>query len=279
MNLILIDNFAKEYCDVIKTNIKNKDNCFEKLINYKNIDFSKFERIYVFVSIVKNFVSYDVQEFIFNCKSKINIITISDKRNMSEPFISWVNSLIYFNKNEFYICARTTYDKLNSDLELIDGIINDTISKDPKDTVTIFTDGACSGNPGPGGWGIVMIHGDKKKEVSGYESMTTNNKMELTAVVKALSMLKKKCNVQLYSDSAYVVNAINQNWIQIWRNNGWKNSDREQVKNLELWHELDKLITYHSVTFNKVKGHSDNEYNNRCDELATMEIAKNQNIE
>lgn len=140
--------------------------------------------------------------------------------------------------------------------------------------VTIYTDGACSGNPGAGGWGAVLIYGDYKKEISGYDDATTNNKMEMTAVIKALGMLKTKCNVKLYSDSAYVVNSINENWLATWKNNGWRGSDKKPVKNQELWLELDKLLQVHSVEFIKVKGHADNEYNNRCDALATGEIAK-----
>lgn len=142
--------------------------------------------------------------------------------------------------------------------------------------VTIYTDGACSGNPGAGGWGAILMAGDKIKEFSGFDSETTNNKMELTAVIEALKALKKPCNVELYSDSAYVVNAINQGWLENWKNNGWRGSDKKPVKNIELWLELDGLMITHNVTFIKVKGHADNKYNNRCDALATGEIAKHQ---
>lgn len=145
--------------------------------------------------------------------------------------------------------------------------------------VTIYTDGACSGNPGAGGWGAILMCDGKKKEFSGFEMETTNNKMELTAVIVALSKLKKICNVKLYSDSAYVVNAINQGWLENWKTNGWRGADKKQVKNIELWQQLDELINKHNVNFIKVKGHADNEYNNRCDALATGEIAKNANIE
>lgn len=141
--------------------------------------------------------------------------------------------------------------------------------------VVIYTDGACSGNPGAGGWGAVLMYGDYSKEISGYDESTTNNKMELTAVIKALQMLRKKCNVKLYSDSAYVVNAINEKWLDSWKSNSWKGADKKPVKNQELWQELDNLLNQHSVEFIKVKGHADNKYNNRCDELATGEIAKN----
>ncbi len=138
--------------------------------------------------------------------------------------------------------------------------------------VTIYTDGACSGNPGPGGWGAVLIYNDVKKEISGGAKETTNNIMEMTAVIEALKLLKEPCSVNLYSDSAYVVNAFLQNWIDGWIKNNWKNSQKEPVKNKELWLELLELTNIHQVNFNKVKGHSDNELNNRCDYLATHAI-------
>lgn len=138
--------------------------------------------------------------------------------------------------------------------------------------VTIYTDGACSGNPGPGGWGTILMYEDTKKEISGGNNDTTNNIMEITAVIEGLKLLKYPCIVEIYSDSAYVVNAFNQNWISNWKKNGWKNSKKEDVKNRELWEELEELTKMHEVTFIKVKGHSDNEYNNRCDELARNAI-------
>ena len=148
--------------------------------------------------------------------------------------------------------------------------------EETKYNVTIYTDGACSGNPGAGGWGAILMHGDVKKEFSGFDPETTNNKMELTAVIEALKKLKKPCKVQLYSDSAYVVNALTLGWLENWKANGWRGSDKKPVKNIELWEELDKLLQIHEVEFIKVKGHADNEYNNRCDALATGEISKNQ---
>lgn len=138
--------------------------------------------------------------------------------------------------------------------------------------VTIYTDGACSGNPGPGGWGAILMYQGNKKEISGGKSDTTNNVMELTAVIEALKMLKYPCEVELYSDSAYVVNAFIQKWIDNWMKNNWKTSNKEPVKNQELWKELYNLTKVHKVKFIKVKGHSDNEFNNRCDELARNEI-------
>ncbi|MEI3393221.1 MAG: ribonuclease HI [Clostridia bacterium] len=140
------------------------------------------------------------------------------------------------------------------------------------DKVIIYTDGACSGNPGPGGWGSILMMGENRKEISGGKKDTTNNVMELTAVIEALKLLKRPCKVDLYSDSAYVVNAFLQNWILGWIKNSWKNSSKEEVKNKELWQELFSLTKIHDVTFHKVKGHADNEYNNRCDELARNAI-------
>jgi ribonuclease HI len=143
--------------------------------------------------------------------------------------------------------------------------------------VTIYTDGACSGNPGPGGWGAVLIFNDVKKEISGGSKDTTNNIMEMTAVIESLKMLKEPCKVTLYSDSAYVVNAFEQNWIDSWIKKGWINSKKEPVKNRELWEELIELINKHDVSFKKVKGHSTNELNNRCDYLATTAAKQYQN--
>lgn len=140
--------------------------------------------------------------------------------------------------------------------------------------VTIYTDGACSGNPGPGGWAAVLIYGEHKKEISGGCKETTNNIMELTAILEALKALKTECEVELYSDSAYSVNAFNQGWIYNWVKKGWKTADKKDVKNKEIWQELYSLTQKHKVKFNKVKGHSDVELNNRCDELARAEIDK-----
>lgn len=140
--------------------------------------------------------------------------------------------------------------------------------------VTIYTDGACSGNPGPGGWGAILEFKGIEKEISGFEANTTNNRMELTAAVKALSLLKEDCIVKLYSDSAYLVNGFQQKWILGWQKNGWKNSKKEPVLNSDLWKELVALDKRHRITWIKVKGHNDNVKNNRCDELATGEIKK-----
>ena len=123
-----------------------------------------------------------------------------------------------------------------------------------------------------GGWGTILMCDDVKKEMSGGKGDTTNNVMEITAVIEGLKLLKYPCEVEVYSDSAYVVNAFNQKWIDGWKKNGWKNSSKDEVKNRELWEELDKLTSIHNVKFIKVKGHADNEFNNRCDELARNAI-------
>ena len=137
--------------------------------------------------------------------------------------------------------------------------------------IHIYTDGACSGNPGPGGWGAILQFGENYKEISGFVEATTNNRMEITAVIEALKILKYPCAVKVYSDSAYVVNAFNQKWIVNWQKNNWK-SKSGSVLNQDLWQELLKYTKVHNVEFIKVKGHSDNKYNNRCDELAVSEI-------
>jgi len=136
------------------------------------------------------------------------------------------------------------------------------------DQVIIYTDGACSGNPGPGGWGAVLMFGEHKKELSGSAADTTNNRMELLAAIQALSALKKPCMVDLYSDSAYLINAFAKGWLAAWQQNGWRKSDKKPVENQDLWEQLVVLTNKHSVNFVKVKGHADNPYNNRCDELA-----------
>ncbi len=140
--------------------------------------------------------------------------------------------------------------------------------------ITLYTDGACSGNPGAGGWACVLIFNDNKKEMSGGESLTTNNKMELMAVINGLKALKEPCNVEIFSDTAYVVNAFLNDWIGNWIKNGWKTSNKKEVLNQELWKELIQLSRIHNIHWNKVKGHSDNELNNRCDELARNEVEK-----
>lgn len=137
--------------------------------------------------------------------------------------------------------------------------------------VEIYTDGACSGNPGKGGWGAVLVYGEKEKELSGAEKDTTNNRMELTAVIEALGALKQPCNVVLTTDSKYVCDAINKGWVYSWKKNGWKKSDKKPALNVDLWEMLLPLLEIHNVEFVWVKGHNGHPYNERCDNLAVFE--------
>ncbi len=138
--------------------------------------------------------------------------------------------------------------------------------------VSLYTDGACSGNPGVGGWAAILIAGGHEKELSGAHPNTTNNRMELQAVIEGFMALKFPCKVSVYSDSAYVVNAFKQDWLSNWLKNGWKNSAGQAVSNKEQWQALLELSAKHQVTWHKVKGHADNPYNNRCDELAVQAV-------
>lgn len=138
--------------------------------------------------------------------------------------------------------------------------------------VAIYTDGACSGNPGPGGWAAILICKGKEREISGFEPHTTNQRMELIAAIEGLKTLKFSCIVTLYSDSAYLINAFRQNWIGNWLSNGWLNSQRKPVENRDLWEEILRLSEMHQVEWIKVPGHRDNQYNNRCDLLARTAI-------
>ena len=137
--------------------------------------------------------------------------------------------------------------------------------------VTIYTDGACSGNPGPGGWGAVLLYGEHEKEINGFEPETTNNRMELMAAIEALKSLTKPCKVELHTDSTYVQKGITE-WIKGWKAKGWKNSQKKPVKNADLWQELDKINAYHDVSWHWVKGHAGHPLNERADELATRAI-------
>lgn len=140
--------------------------------------------------------------------------------------------------------------------------------------IVIYTDGACSGNPGKGGWGAILKYGDHTKEISGYAELTTNNKMELQAVIEALKLIKKDYDIEIFTDSNYVKDGITK-WINTWKLNNWKTSKKESVKNKELWLELDELRQKYNINWNWVKGHADDELNNRVDELARLEITKN----
>ena len=141
-------------------------------------------------------------------------------------------------------------------------------------TVEIYTDGACSGNPGPGGWGAILRYKGTEKVISGGESYTTNNRMELTAVIEALKLLKEPCHIELWSDSKYVLEALYKGWAESWKRHGWIKSDKKPALNAELWDELLTLTQRHDLSFHWIKGHAMNEYNNRCDALAVAERKK-----
>ena len=140
--------------------------------------------------------------------------------------------------------------------------------------VVLYTDGACSGNPGVGGWAAILRHGSAEKVLTGGEEQTTNNRMELMGVISGLEALKEDCEVEIYSDSAYVVNAFLQDWIPYWLMSGWRTKGKKPVQNIELWQRLLNVCAKHKITWHKVKGHADNELNNRCDTLAVAEIEK-----
>ena len=141
-------------------------------------------------------------------------------------------------------------------------------------TVTLYTDGACSGNPGPGGWGAILAYAGTEKELSGGEAQTTNNRMELTAVIAGLSALKEPCIVELYSDSKYVIDGLSKGWAASWQKNGWKKADKKPALNPDLWEKLLELTTIHTLNYHWVKGHADNPKNNRCDQMAVEQSKK-----
>ncbi len=140
--------------------------------------------------------------------------------------------------------------------------------------VEIYTDGACSGNPGKGGWGAVLVYKNNEKEISGYDESTTNNRMELTAVIEALSSLKEPCEVLLTTDSKYVCDAVTKGWVYSWKKNGWRKADKKPALNVDLWEKLLPLLEKHSVEWNWVKGHAGHPYNERCDALAVEEYQR-----
>ena len=140
--------------------------------------------------------------------------------------------------------------------------------------IQIYTDGACSGNPGIGGWGAVLVYKSVEKELSGAEENTTNNRMELTAVIKALKQLKEPCKVVLTTDSKYVCDSINKGWVYSWQQNNWKKADKKPALNVDLWEQLLELLQIHQVDFVWVKGHNGHKYNERCDQLAVNEYMK-----
>lgn len=145
--------------------------------------------------------------------------------------------------------------------------------------IELFTDGACSGNPGPGGWGAILRYNGHEKELCGGEKETTNNRMELTAVIEGLSALKEPCEIELFTDSKYVCDAVIKRWVYLWKNNGWKKADKKPALNVDLWEKLLQLLDTHKVNFNWIKGHAGHPENERCDTLAVESYQKFKNIE
>lgn len=292
MKLYLVDDFeSKEIAD-IKQTLQNENSKFVELDDFDIEDYQnnpEIDGVCVIAKLEHNFFSKDMFKFVKHLLKKqfrgeVKVVLIENMGDNSKIAIDWLVSL----KNDYLlniaVLGEFNRGNLSDELEILNKVSSENISKPvvleksiDENRVLIYTDGACSGNPGAGGWGAILMHGNHAKEISGFEKETTNNRMELTAVIVALSTLKQPCTVELYSDSAYVVNAIKQGWLENWKKNGWLGSDKKQVKNIELWQNLDSLMQKHKVNFNKVKGHADNEFNNRCDALATGEIAKHAN--
>ncbi len=286
MDLILLDTLELSEKEIIFNQKHDENTEIIDLVNFDQSKINNYQNITIYSGLKYGFVSIFFQEFVINeilsktKKSQIFVIfieTIGENAKIVLDWLSFCNQ--NYNTNLKFI-AEISKENLKEDLTFIlknNNLNNMQSSKDVSNNVIIYTDGACSGNPGAGGWGAVLFHGSHKKEISGFEKETTNNKMEITAVLKALELLKAPCNVELYSDSAYVVNAIEKGWLDSWQKNNWIGSDKKPVKNIEYWMRLLELMKIHNVHFNKVKGHADNEFNNRCDELATGEITKHSN--
>ena len=190
------------------------------------------------------------------------------------PFCLVYSIMLVRYPRRYLLAGEKTADLLLSFEDRLFAKIRKTWRRKKMKTVTIYTDGACSGNPGPGGWGAILIYGTHKRELSGGEPDTTNNRMELTAVIQALSLLKEPCAVDLWSDSKYVIDGLEKGWARGWKKRGWVKSDKKPALNPDLWGRLLELESLHTLRYHWVKGHAENEYNNRCDELAVAESQK-----
>ena len=300
-NIVIFDDDLINYIDKEKFYNFTKDT--KQIITFNDADIilkgdSEInQHIFLFASIKLFFISSKFFNFVENLlkidkTGNFNIVLVYEQNENCDVVKDWFDKIKTNYKLNFEIINQIEKVAYIKKIDIIlESIFNNNLlikekelankkfngQNEDRNSITIYTDGACSCNPGAGGWGAVLMYGTEKKEISGFDPETTNNKMELTAVIEALSRLKFKCNVELYSDSAYVVNAIKLGWLENWKNNNWLGSDKKPVKNIELWQRLDELLSIHNVNFNKVKGHSDNEFNNRCDELATTEISKHIN--
>ena len=190
------------------------------------------------------------------------------------PFCLVYSIMLVRYPRRYLLAGEKTADLILSFEDRLFAKIRKTWRRKKMKTVTIYTDGACSGNPGPGGWGAILMYGAHRRELSGGEPDTTNNRMELTAVIQALSLLKEPCVVDLWSDSKYVIDGLEKGWAKGWKKRGWVKSDKKPALNPDLWDRLLALEEIHTLRYHWVKGHAENEYNNRCDELAVMESQK-----
>ncbi len=220
----------------------------------------------------------------FYCYEAKLVIELDGSQHYEEKGIDYdARRTEYLEKKENLRVLRFSNLDINQNFRAVCEFINTELDKicppsAPEEqamkTVSIYTDGACSGNPGPGGWGAILIYKGVERVLSGGERMTTNNRMELTGVISALQALKEPCIVELWSDSKYVIDALEKGWAVSWRAKGWRKADKKPALNPDLWETLLKLTEQHQMHYHWVKGHAENEYNNRCDALAVQERGK-----
>jgi len=274
--MYIFDSIVTDRLTKIKkklSGLRSKHRCVN--LKYFKYDETELDKVVLVCGINKFFFDIEVLDFLLRKKKVKEVdIVFAVKCNQyghlqdTSFATSWLNE---FAKNEdiTYKVAAVVDD---SDQEYLLDLLRSFYLQErqtKKRVYTVYTDGSCLGNPGEGGWGaIVMQKGCKPKEISGSVANTTNNRMEILSVVQALELIKRPSKVTVYSDSAYVVNTFNLNWIDQWKKSKWRNSEKLVVKNVDLWQKLDSLVNFHEVEFIKVKGHADDYYNNRCDELA-----------
>ena len=278
MNLIIYEGFGDIELEKLSRTFDKKQFALIDIQNFDGENLDKFEKIIILAQEVYTFLSTQVQEFLVKYAENrvIELAVVKAKVDETTLIQSWLNSVCVKDGKNIKFITSINYENLDEGLQNLFNLSQRKLEN--ADKVVIYTDGACSYNPGPGGWAAYIMYGSKTKKLSGFEEETTNNRMELMAIIQGLSALNRPCRVELYSDSAYVVNGMKQDWLTNWKANKWKNSDNKPVKNQELWMELDRLVSYHEIEFFKVKGHADNEFNNLVDKMATDEIAKHVNI-
>lgn len=285
IKLVIFDNISYLKQKELKTILK-ADGIEIKKVSDINLTDRLDSAVCVF-TLTKLFFDTDAFEFlrtqlVFKQLNIIILLERNSQKNLTNGSIAvaWAQALVMPRRRDYKVIAEIAVDDVDYMYKMIDSQINPT-PKPILEEYEIYTDGACSGNPGCGGWAAVIINKRKGKitEMSGGEFSTTNNRMEIMAAIRALETLKERCIVNLYSDSAYLVNAFEMGWMKQWKANRWKNSDKVLVKNIDLWQKLDGLTQLHEISFKKVKGHANDEYNNRCDELAVAESKKRKVID